>query len=63
MLYLKAWACLQNPPNLLDLAIKKKNNYKAKSSGSQTGRKRKVSLPALLDIAEAVRHKLRKLND
>jgi hypothetical protein len=47
-----AWVYLLSPPNLLDLAIKKrKNNYKTKSSGSQTRRKRKVSLPALLAIA------------
>ncbi|MBU2975548.1 hypothetical protein [Zobellia sp. B3R18] len=50
VLNLMAWDCLLSPPNLLDLAIKK-NNYRTKSSGSQTRRKRKVSLPALLAIA------------
>jgi hypothetical protein len=46
-----AWVYLISPPNLLDLAFKKKDKNKTKSSGYGRRRKRKVSLPALLAIA------------
>jgi len=54
-LYLEAWVNLLSPPNLLAFAIKKEKNYKIKTFGSQTRRKRKVTLPALLAIAVTIK--------
>ena len=53
MLFLKAWAYLLSPPNLLDLAIKKEKIItKQKALASRPDGNEKVSLPALLAIAE-----------